>query len=360
MKKIILTSGGTAGHIYPVLCVGESLKKNLRVKLLYVGLRNGPEKELVKKSGIDFYGIFTGKRRAYFSFANFIDLFKTLFGLIQVFFLFINFSPDVIFAKGGYVSFPVVFWAKRFKTRLILHESDIVFGRTNLWAANFAKNICLGFPIRYFTEYNNPKILFSKVVYSGIPLRKEFINAKISTHAERRNRPQILFFGGSQGASKINQLLEEILTELLGKYEIYHISGKLDYKKLKDKFRDKKNYHLYDYSENIEEIMAQSDLIVCRAGANTLAEISALGKAAILIPLPTSASNHQEINAKVYQDSNSAVVLKEKNLTSSALESIINRLIEDENLRQLLGHHAREFFVPNAVSIITDLIYEDK
>lgn len=357
MKKIILTSGGTAGHVYPVISVAEALKRNARLKLIYVGSRSGPEKELAKKADLKFYGIVTGKRRAYFSFLNFIDFFKIIFGLVQSFFIFISFKPDLVFAKGGYVTFPVIFWAKIFKTRLIIHESDAVMGRTNLRAAKRASKICLGFPLKYFTKYNNLKLNLDKLSYTGIPLRKEFL---IPEKIEKTSKPKILFTGGSQGSSKINSIVSEILPELLKEYEIYHISGERDFKDLKEKNHEKTHYHLFAYSDDIAQIMAGCDLIVARAGANTLMEISALQKPAILIPLPSSASNHQFINAKIYQDCNAAVVVNEKNLTSSSLLSIINRLMEDENLLRLLGHHSHEFFVPNATSLITDIIYEDK
>lgn len=357
MKRIILTGGGSAGHVYPVIEIAKVLKKNHRLKLLYVGQKNGLEKHLAKAEEIPFRGLITGKRRAYFSLNNFIDIFKTTYGLIQAFFIFCFFKPNLVFAKGGFVTFPIIFWARRFKTPLIIHESDAVMGRANLWASKTAQKICLGFPIKYFFKFNKNQIPLSKLVYCGIPLRKEFMQ---SAHKEEEEKlkPIILFTGGSQGASKINQLLLEILPELLKKYIVFHLAGHHDFDHFNKKEIKNKDYYLYDFSEDMSRLMQKADLIISRAGANTLAEISALSKPSILIPLPTSASEHQKINAKIFEDANAAVVLNEKNLTSGALLSIINRLIEDKELKKLLGHHAHEFTIEHATSIICDVIYE--
>lgn len=353
MKKIILTGGGTVGHISPIIALIEVLKKNSRIDYLYVGSRNGPECEIAKKNQIKFKGIFAGKRRNYSSFSNFIDFFKIIFGLIQAYFILIIFKPDVIFSKGGYVAFPIVFWAKRFKIPLVIHESDTVMGSINVYASKFAKKICVGFPIE---NYQNTNINFDKLIYTGTPLRKEFYNTK----PVKPEKQTILVTGGSQGASKINNLILEILPELVKTFEIYHLIGKNDFENikacLKAKFSDE-NYHPMDFTENMADLMNKADLVISRAGS-TVAEISALGKASILIPLPSAHMDHQTKNAQIYADKNAAVLVSEKNLTAGSLLSIIKRLLEDDEFRLLIGHHAKEFATENATQDIIDILFK--
>ena len=349
--RIILTGGGTAGHIWPIIAIAEVLKTNSRIKFFYVGSFNGPEKNIAKDFDIPFKRIFVGKWRNYFSISNYLDIFKTFLGIIQSFFIILFFRPTVIFAKGGYVTIPVLFWAKIFKIPVVTHESDTIMGKANRWAASFAKKICLGFPVKYYDTLKGFPI--DRLIYTGTPVRKEFFQEM----PVAINKPTILITGGSQGAVKINNLMLDILPELIKKYHVIHLAGDQNYQDLKDKFHDS-NYELIGFSNQMPKLMRDSDLIISRAGANTLAEISALGKASILIPLPTAHLNHQTINARIYQDQNAAVVLSEKNLTSSSLLSIINRLMEDSDLRGLLGHHAREFSRSNSTEEIIDLLFE--
>lgn len=346
--KILLTGGGTAGHAWPIVLVGQSLLRNQRVKLLYVGSRQGIEKMLAGQFKIPFQAIITGKRRAYFSLSNFWDIFKVFLGIIQGFFILLFFHPDVVFAKGGYVTVPIIFWAKIFKIPLVIHESDVVMGKANLWAAKFAKKICLGFAI----EHYNQKLSLDKLTFTGIPVNPDFLHTAIKTG----ERPKLLITGGSQGSSKINNLVAQILPDLLSRYEIWHLAGKRDYQKLSES----KNsyYHLFDFSYQMAKFMRDADLVITRAGANTLAEIAATAKPTIIIPLESAAGEHQEANAQVFQKNNAAVVLKEQSLTANSLKEIIYSLMGDEPMRRLLGHHAHGFFQPQATEEIVDCIFE--
>ena len=346
--RILLTGGGTAGHAWPITLIAQSLMKNRRVEILYVGSRQGVERHLLENSGIPFRAILVGKRRSYFSLANFWDLIKVGIGIVQAFFIIVSFRPDVIFAKGGYVTVPIIFWLTFLKIPLVIHESDAVLGKANLFAARKAAKICLGFPIEEYKE----NLALEKVIYSGIPISEEFLQTPIRAGS----RLKILITGGSQGSAKINQLIREILLELLKKYEIWHISGKRDYEEL-SKTKDP-HYYLFDFSSEMAKLMRDSDLVISRAGASTLTEISACGKSSIIIPLETAKGEHQEANARVFQKRNAAVVLPEKNLTSSSLLDIINNLMADEGMRKLLGHHARSLFQPNSTSEIIDAIFE--
>lgn len=352
--RILLTGGGTAGHIFPIILVAESLLKNKRNQILYIGSRQGIEKELALKSGIPFKAIIVGKRRVYFSLSNIWDIFKITIGFFQSFFILLFFRPDVVFAKGGYVTVPIIFWLKFFKIPLVLHESDVVVGRANLWALKTAQKICLGFPLESYKQ-NLP---LEKMVYTGIPVHPDFSRTPIKTDG----RQKILITGGSQGSAKINSLIQEILVELLKKYEIWHLSGKRDFEQLlqfqKNKLGQISHYHLFDFSLLMAKFMRDADLVITRAGASTLAEISAAGKAAIVIPLETAANDHQEENAKVYSQRNAAVVVSEKNLTANSFLSIIENLLSDEEMRKLLGHHSRSFYQESATEEIVNTVFE--
>lgn len=346
--KILLTGGGTVSHVLPILLISKSLSSNKRNQLLYIGSRDGIENDLVKEYQIKFKRIIVGKKRSYYSILNLFDLVKTFMGIFQVYFIYVFFKPDVIFSKGGYVTVPVLFWAKLFKKPLVLHESDVVIGQANRWGLNFAKKICLGFPIENYKE----NISLEKAIYTGIPVKEDFLHPSIKSG----DRSKILITGGTQGSQRINNIIFEILNELLNKYEIYHISGKLDYAKFTKISNE--YYHLYDFTNQMPKIMRDVDLVISRSGASTMMEISAAGKASILIPLEISKGEHQIQNAKVFENKNAAVVLSEKNLSASSLLSIINNLMDDNNLRNLLAHHVREFYQPNAAEIIVETIFE--
>ncbi len=352
--RILLTGGGTAGHGLPVILVAESLLKNKRNQILYVGSRQGTEKDLALKFKIPFKAIIVGKRRVYFSLANVWDFIKTFIGFFQSFFILLFFRPNVIFAKGGYVTVPIIFWLRFFKIPLVIHESDVVMGRANLWALKFAQKVCLGFPIEYYQQ-NLP---LEKLTYTGIPVQRDFSETAIKTG----DRLKILITGGSQGSSKINGLVQEILTDLLKKYEIWHLSGQRDYSRLlqfqKTSLNNNPFYHLFEFTYLMPKFMRDADLVVSRAGANTLAEISASGKPAIIIPLSTAANEHQAANAQVYFKLNAAVVVSEENLTSNSLLAIIENLLSDEKMRKLLGHHGKSLFQPESVEEIINAIFE--
>jgi len=346
--KIILTGGGTAGHAWPLILVARSLFKNKRLSLLYVGSRQGIEKNIARDFKIPFKGIIIGKRRTYFSFANMWDLIKIFIGIIQGFFILLCFRPNIVFAKGGYVTVPIIFWLKLFKIPLVIHESDAVIGRANLWAGKFAEKICLGFPIEVYKQ-NLP---LEKLIYTGTPVNPEFLEIPIKTG----DKLKLLITGGSQGSQKINSIIKQILPNLLKKYEIWHLTGETFYENLSKV--ESPNYHLYKFTYDLPKFLRDANLVISRAGASTLTEISASSKAAIIIPIAESAGNHQVANAKVYADQNAAVVLTEKNLSSSSLESIIDSLMKDKNLRELLGHHAHSLYQPDATDSIIETIFE--
>lgn len=353
--RVLLTGGGTAGHTWPLVLVAKSLLTNRRASLLYVGSRQGIEKKIVRDHKIPFKGLIVGKRRTYFSFANWWDLIKILLGIIQGLFVLLFFKPDVIFAKGGYVTVPIIFWLKLFKIPLVIHESDAVIGRANLFSAKSAKKICLGFPIEvYNRQIGNYKqnLPLEKLIYTGTPVNSEFLQTSIKTS----DKLKLLITGGSQGSEKINGLIFQILPNLLKKYEVWHLAGQSLYDDLSK--IDSSGYHLYKFTYDLPKYLRDADLVISRAGASTLSEISAASKAAIIVPIGESSGDHQVANAKVYAEKNAAVVLTEKNLSAPSLESIINSLMCDQKMRELLGHHAHSLYQKDATGLIIEEIYE--
>lgn len=346
--RILIAGGGTAGHTWPLRLIAQELLTNPEAKILYLGSRQGIEKEIIQKAGdIPFKAIIVGKWRAYFSFWNLWDLIKIFLGIIQTFGVIFVFKPMVIFAKGGYVTFPIIFWAKILKIPLVIHESDSVIGRANLWAIKFAFKVCLGFPVEFYQE----KLPIEKIVYTGTPVQLVSINPDL-----KNPRITILITGGSQGSLKINQIIEEILPWLSEKYDIYHLSGEKDYLK----FAKLKNdyYHLYKFSYQVPYLIGKSEIVISRAGANSLMEIAAMSRPSIIIPLPSAAQNHQLKNALIFEKNKAGIVILEKYLTPKLLREKIENLAKDEILRQSLGQSAHYFFQKDAAQKIIKTVFQ--
>lgn len=344
--KILVTGGGTGGHVMPLEAVIEELKEH-KTEILYVGSGLDMEKEMAKRQKVPYKSVLSGKLRRYFSWRNFIDPFRVLAGFFQSVGIILSYKPDVIFAKGGYVTVPVVFAGWLLGKPIITHESDVVMGLANRWEAKHAKKICVGFPAEY---YDN--LPLDKIIYTGNPIRKEFLSKAPNSKPQPlyNSKPIILVTGGSQGARFINQNIAAILPKLTQKYQVIHISGKNDFQWLaKNKWP---NYELYDFTDKMPEMIVKADLIISRAGANSIAEIAAIAKPAIIIPLSSAASDHQNINAKILAKKNAAIVLGEKGLTPESLLDIINCVLDDANIQRDLSKKIAEFSQPEAAKTI--------
>lgn len=318
-------------------------------RILYVGDRVGMEKEILQRHKIPFKGIFCGKLRRYFSGWNLVDIFKLGIGFIQAFGVILRFRPDVVFSKGGYVSVPVVVAAGILRKRVIIHESDAIPGLATKIGARFAEKILVNFEEvkKYFPG--------RKVVRVGIPLRADLL--KGSAEKGRRltgfnkNLPVVLVMGGSLGAGKINSLIVGSLSRLLPYCQVVHVCGKgkmgeeeetsksregilVSDKKLSADF--KKRYRAFEYlNEEMKDVYAISDLVVGRAGANALAEIKALLKPNIIIPLSRKVSRGDQIaNAEIWEKKGYGVVLAEEELTAEKLSAAILGLLKNKSKRE--------------------------
>lgn len=319
-KKIILTGGGTAGHVTPNIAL-LPLLKSYEYQILYLGSYNGIEKNLITAEDIDYKGISSGKLRRYFDFKNFTDPFRVIKGYFEAVKIIKDFKPDVIFSKGGFVAVPVAAAAHRLKIPVIIHESDISPGLANKICMRFADKICCSFPdtIKYLPE--------SKSVFTGSPIRAELFkgdkNAALRLTRFSDTKPVLLVIGGSLGSVKINTAVRSSLNSLLQLYNIIHICGKGNVDKELGKTP---GYLQYEYvSSELKDLFALADVVISRAGANTICELLALKKPNILIPLSAAASRGDQIlNAASYNNQGFSYVLNEELLSSESLEAAVS------------------------------------
>lgn len=324
MKRIVLTGGGTAGHVTPNIALLPALKEE-GYDVHYIGSIDGIEKKLIEEFGIPYYGISSGKLRRYFDPKNFTDPFKVIKGYVEASALLKKLKPDIIFSKGGFVTVPVVLAAKRRKIPSILHESDITPGLANRICIPYATKVCANFPE---TLQHLP---VNKAVLTGSPIRKElFLGNRIKglTYCGLTlNKPVILIIGGSLGSVSVNNRIRSILPSLLNKYQIIHLCGK---GKLDKTLSETSGYIQFEYvKKELSDLLAAADLIISRAGANALCEILALRKPNILIPLSAASSRGDQIlNADSFKNQGFSYVLPEEEMTDESLLKAIETVYD--------------------------------
>lgn len=315
MKKIVLTGGGTAGHVTPNLAMVDSLKA-AGYEIEYIGSYEGIEKSLAADYGLKYHGIATGKLRRYFDWKNFTDPFRVIKGFSEASKLMKEIKPDVVFSKGGFVSVPVVVAAGRKKIPVIIHESDMTPGLANKISFRYASKICCNFPE---TVDKLPK---DKAVLSGTPIRKELFTGDKEKAKEfcgfTDDKPVIMVMGGSLGAVAVNNAVRSILPELLKEFNVIHLCGK---GKLDESLVNIPNYVQFEYiKDELKDLFALSSLLVSRAGANAICEIAALAIPNILIPLPADVSRgDQVLNAASFAKQGFSEVIDEYDITDSLL-----------------------------------------
>jgi UDP-N-acetylglucosamine--N-acetylmuramyl-(pentapeptide) pyrophosphoryl-undecaprenol N-acetylglucosamine transferase len=333
--RLVLCGGGTGGHIIPNVALIHELKERYpqqhQLELLYIGSGNTVEKSFLEELQIPYQGIICGKLRRYFSLKNFIDFFRIPIGMLQAFLVLRRFKPQVIFCKGGYVSFPVAFAGKLLKIPVLLHESDVTPGLANRLSARFATAICLSFSEskKYFPH--------KKIILTGNPVRRELAFGNKEDGLKFTDfkpiKPVLFFMGGSQGAEFINQIVFQNLDYLLSHYQIVHICGAGKVKEARELLKllspahqkYLSRYRAFPFvGRELKDLYALADLIICRAGALTLAEIDFFTKPSLLIPLPGKSSRGDQIdNAKVFAKNHLCrIVLQEEFTNREFMESI--------------------------------------
>ena len=328
MKTIVMTGGGTAGHVTPNLALAPPLKEK-GYNIYYIGSYTGIEKKLVEDAGITYYGISSGKLRRYHDWKNFTDPFRVIKGFSEANQLLKHLKPDVVFSKGGFVSVPVVMAAARQKIPAIIHESDMTPGLANKLAIPFATKVCCNFPetLDYLPA--------GKAVHTGSPIRKELFSGSREKGLEfagfTSDKPVILIMGGSIGSRFINNAVWDSLDELLKTFQIVHLVGKGNINK---DLVGKTGYQQYEFiNEQLNDVFAMTDLMISRAGANSISEILALKIPNILIPLSAKASRGDQIlNAASYEKQGFSTVLQEEELTSQLLIDSVNTVFANADL----------------------------
>ncbi|MDD3481277.1 MAG: undecaprenyldiphospho-muramoylpentapeptide beta-N-acetylglucosaminyltransferase [Patescibacteria group bacterium] len=360
--KVLCAGGGTGGHTLPVLAIIKAIEReNKDAKILFVGSRFGIESRLVPKMGIKYYGVSTGKFRRYHSrkimnvidittlFKNGADFFRFVRGIFEARSIISHENPDIVFAKGGYVSLPVALAAKSLKVPVVSHESDVVMGMANRRIASFAKTVCVAFPVKHYKE----QVDDTKLVETGNPIREDILMGKrelfLSEIGFKKDKKTLLVIGGSQGSRFINDLINEKIEQIARTYQIIWITGERDadlveYRldELKEDIR--KNIKVYGFvTSELADVYAAADLVVSRAGSNVLFELAALSKPAILIPFDVAAGSHQLENAKLFSRSGAAYLFRQSNLTAEGLFHQIKYLFENEEELQAMAKKMGEW-----------------
>ena len=321
MKKIVLTGGGTAGHVTPNIALLPGLQE-LEYEVHYIGSYEGIESRLIADFDIPYYGISTGKFRRYLDPKNFSDPFRVIKGYTEARRILKELKPDIVFSKGGYVSVPVVRAAASLKIPCIIHESDMTPGLANKLCIPVARKVCCNFPE---TMQYLPK---DKAVLTGSPIREELSKgnkiAALDLCGFDANIPVIMVIGGSLGAANVNKAVRDALPELLKDFQVVHICGK---DKIDNMLLTTRGYKQFEYVKaELKDIFAMADVVISRAGANAICELLALQKPNLLIPLMAGSRGDQILNAKSFESQGYSKVLMEDDITTQLLVDSVHEL----------------------------------
>lgn len=370
--NIIITGGGSGGHVMPALAVIEELRNSQNDffkenNIIYIGSKKGIEKSLIEKSGVEYKSINTGKLRRYLSFQNFSDIFRTFTGIVQSAKLIKKIRPDIIFSTGGFVSVPVIIAGKIKKIPILIHEQTVDAGLANKIAGRFAQKIALTFPEsgKYFQK--------DKIVVTGIPIRKEIFQGTKESGYKRfgfdSSLPTIFFTGGGLGCRVLNEAAKVILPELLIKTNVIYQTGAamngrdfLDMKKIRESLPDylQKRLYLTDFINNeIADVFALTDLAIARSGAGTVNELLMLKIPAIFIPLAIATNNEQLKNALISVNLGGAEIIEEKELSSTILLDKISNILFSEKIVDMKKNLSETNFtngLNNVVGLIENIL----
>ena len=327
--KVIISAGGTGGHIYPAISIINKIKeKDKTAEFLYIGTTDRMEKDIIPNLGIDYEGInICGLSKNPVKLVKAIS--STLKGISKCKKIIKEFNPDIVIGVGGYVTFPVLYSAKKLGKKVLIHEQNSIPGKANKVLSKYADTVCVSMKssMKYFNHDN--------IVFTGNPRGEDILKGKKVKKSDlgfSDDKKLVLITTGSLGAGSINNLVIDLLPKFKKKdYEVLVVVGKKDYEKYR-KIRTPKNVKIVDFIYNMNEVMKVVDIIVSRAGATTIAEITSLGIPAILIPSPYVANNHQEINAIDMAEEGACILVKEKDLTLEVLENNIDMLFTDKKL----------------------------
>ncbi|AKL95625.1 UDP-N-acetylglucosamine--N-acetylmuramyl-(pentapeptide) pyrophosphoryl-undecaprenol N-acetylglucosamine transferase MurG [Clostridium aceticum] len=335
--KVIISGGGTGGHIYPAIAIASKIKeKHPTCDILFIGTSSGLESDLVPKAGYEIKTITVSYLRRKISLHNLKSAGMLLKGLWEARKIIKDFQPDIVIGTGGFVCGPVVYMASKLGIKTLIHEQNVFPGITNKILGNYVDRIAISFEEaqKYFKQKN-------KLVVTGNPIREEFfkITSEEASLRYKVNRPLVLIVGGSGGSASINKAVIDMLVEHpRNQFEVLLVTGKRHYKELMEKLSQHKEVLQYnriiEYMDDMPYALKACDLIICSAGAITITEINAVGKPAILIPKAYTAENHQEYNATALEARGAALVIKEKDLKSDYLLSKIEEILNNKEKLQ--------------------------
>jgi len=326
VKRIVLTGGGTAGHVTPNIALLPSLKE-AGYEIYYIGSYEGIEKRLMADFDVQYYGIATGKFRRYFDLKNFSDPFRVIKGYREAKKILKQIKPDIIFSKGGFVSVPVVRAAADLKIPCIIHESDMSPGLANKLCIPVADKVCCNFPETV------SKVPAGKAVLTGSPIRAELMKGSVEAGYKlcgfNSSKPVIMVIGGSQGAQSINVAVRESLNTLLKDFQVVHICGK---EKMDNLMLSVSGYKQFEYlKSDLKDVFAMADVVISRAGANAICELLALNKPNILIPLSAGSRGDQILNASSFEGQGFSAVIREEALDPISLVDTVHEVYLNRN-----------------------------
>ena len=353
--RVIISAGGTGGHIYPALAIINKIKeKEPNSEFLYIGTHNRMENDIVPRVGIPFESI-----EIYGFSKNILKDFKTVKCIFKSYKkckqLIRSFNPDVVIGVGGYVTAPVIFSAKKLGYRTVIHEQNSLPGKSNQFLSKYSDLICVSFKssMRYFPDY--------KTVFTGNPCSEDALKKSAvskSMYGLSDSKKLVLIVMGSLGSSRVNDYLISIMNLFSGKdYEVLFVTGSNSYDTVsKNKFP--KNVHIEAYIDGMTGLMKNTDLIISRAGASTMSEIIALGIPSILIPSPYVANNHQYKNALDLVNVGGSVLLEEKDLKGDILVRKIDEILYDDKKINDMKKNLKSMMINNSASLIYDNLRE--
>ncbi|MBI2607565.1 MAG: UDP-N-acetylglucosamine--N-acetylmuramyl-(pentapeptide) pyrophosphoryl-undecaprenol N-acetylglucosamine transferase [Candidatus Doudnabacteria bacterium] len=340
--KILVSGGGTGGSVSPILAVVEELYRlKPKAEILFVGTSRGPERQMVEQLSLPFIGIPPAKLRRYFSLRNFLDIFVFVYSLVRAWFVVRSFRPDVIFSVGSFVSVPVCWAGKLLGVRIVIHQQDVRIGLANKLIAPFADKITTAFAFTAKSFYSGSGLFTRKwrspAEWVGNPVRSEIFekNIPVPDYIKlTKDLPILLILGGATGSDQINRVIIEAASKLVRSFQIIHQTGKL---KKAAKFSDP-NYHVFELLpfDAYAYLLQKAHLVVARAGLSTITELSALGKAAVIVPMPES---HQEDNAVILNFTSSAVVLNKQQFTPDNLVKTLTDLNFDPEKQKIMAQN---------------------
>lgn len=364
--RVLVSGGGTGGHIYPALAIAKGLKEiEPETKILYVGTRKGLEARIVPQEGLSFSTISVEGLPRKIGLGLIRTTIKTAGGYVQARKIIKDFNPDIVIGTGGYVCGPVVLAAALKKIPTLIHEQNAFPGVTNKLLARVVDRVAVTFPesIKYFKGKEKVKV-------TGLPIRPEILCAEPESAEEFGFRPDgfnVLVVGGSRGARRINLAIEEVIKYYGGRSDIRFliITGEVGYEEVMENLQKKSidlstytNIMVKPYLHKMPEALSATNLILCRAGATTIAEITAKGIPGILIPYPYAAENHQEHNAMALVNKGAAIMIKDNELNGQRLINCINELISDPESLHKMRMRAKEMGRPQALKNIIELVQE--